>query len=200
MPPHRCRESTREPAPAPGRPARRAHPPPSPTSRAKPLSRDDPFGGVGKVVEKTGRGDQVGRVHRPRDRDIEPVAQQQELEPTRGVAPGRRCEGHDGDGRLLTLEAVDRADRDASEPGLRQRLLDRDLLRVVRRDDDDVGLLREGVGRAAASPPSPISMPVHSRPTRSRTMSDHDPRLLERLRGIAPVSHRAPDAGPARHR
>ena len=104
-------------------------------------------------------------MHRARDRDVEPVAQQQELEPTRGVAPRRRRERHDRDGRLLPLEPVDRADRHASEPGRRQRLLDRDLLRVVRRDDDDVGLRRAG---AAASTASSVVVDLDAGPRRGR--------------------------------
>ena len=141
----------------------------SPTSRAKPLSRTTPSGVCGRSSSSPGEEIEVRRVHRARDRDVQPVAQQQELEPARRIAPGRRRERHDRDGRLLALEPVDRADRHVGESGIGQRLLDRDLLRVVRGDDDDVASARAGAARAASSAPSsPIRMPVHSRPTRSR--------------------------------
>ena len=57
--------------------------PDEPREAAQPRNT---FGCAWQVVEQAGRIDEIGRVHSPRDRDIQTVAQQQELEPARSVA------------------------------------------------------------------------------------------------------------------
>ena len=59
-----------------------------------------------------GRADEVREALRPRDRDVEPVAREQEVEPARDVLAARARHRVEDDRRLLALELVDGADPD----------------------------------------------------------------------------------------
>ena len=64
-------------------------------------------------VEQRGRADEVGEALRPRDRDVEAVARDEEVESARRVVARRGGHREEDDRRLLALELVDGADRDA---------------------------------------------------------------------------------------
>ena len=92
-----------------------------------------------------GRADEVREALRPRDRDVEAVPREQEVEPARDVLAARARHRVEDDRRLLALELVDGADPDAPVGDL---LAQAAHLRVVRRDDDDV-LVRQRRARRA---------------------------------------------------
>ena len=84
--------------------------------------------------EQRRAGDEHGEALRPRDRDVEPVAAEEELEAARDVVAARRRHREEHDRRLLArnLSTVPTAH------AVRQLLAQAAHLRVVGRDDEDV--------------------------------------------------------------
>ena len=80
-----------------------------------------------------GRADEVREALRPRDRDVQPVPREEEVEPARDVLAARARHRVEDDRRLLALELVHGADADSLVRDLLAQAAD---VRVVRRDDD----------------------------------------------------------------
>src|SRR5919109_4281200 len=61
-------------------------------------------------IKKPRAGDDVGQAARPRDRHVQAVPREEEVEPARDVLAARARHREEGDGRLLALELVHGSD------------------------------------------------------------------------------------------
>ena len=105
---------------ADGASPRRPRPPASYSPSASSTNRQSAFASricvdrAAVHLEQPRARDQVREAARPRDRDVQPVPREQELEPARHVLAARARHRVDDDVGLLPLELVDRADARAS--------------------------------------------------------------------------------------
>ena len=90
---------------------------------------------------------------RARNSDVQPIGQQDELEPARGILRGGCGQRQDGHRGLSTLELVDGADRNVREPCRRETFPQELYLSVVGSHHDDVVLLQR-CGVAGGGPGS----------------------------------------------
>src|SRR4029079_15454132 len=80
------------------------------------------------------RADDDGEALRARDRDVQAVRAEQELEAAWGALAGARTHRQDHDRGLLALQLVDRGDAQRRKAPSQEA-----YLQVVWRDDEDVG-------------------------------------------------------------
>ena len=85
-------------------------------------------------LEYPWRPDENGHALGSRRRDVKAVQAVEELHAAGRISMRRGRQRVDRNGRLLPLELVDRAD-----PSSRQLLLDLEYLRIIGRDDQDLG-------------------------------------------------------------
>ena len=143
-------------------------------------------------VEQPRAVDEDGEALRARDRDVEAVGVEEEVEAARDVLAGRAGHRVEDDRRLLALEAVDGADADAGGDAV----ADAAHGEVVGRDDEDV----VGDEVAGSSPSSSVTVAPASR---SRHAAAIAVGLLGAGLAAALVLDREraqPDAGDARRR
>ena len=137
-------------------------------------------------IEETRRTDEVRQALGARDRDVEAVAAEEELDVARDLGAARGRHREEDDRRLLSLELVDGADPD---PHVGDSLPQAPDVRVVRRDDHHVPLLER-----------PLTMLVHvGRPEKQLELAGDRLRLLGRRLPVALVLDRQePEPVPER--
>ena len=110
-------------------------------------------------LEQARRAHEIGEAPRARDRDVQPVAREQELEAARDVLAARARQRVEDDLRLLALELVDRPD--AARPQGAPRV----VRSPARCTATTTMISRAGTPRTAAAARPPRARPRPPRPT-----------------------------------